>query len=309
MPEPPANQHKDGSKDHSPERVVERLATPKELAEFGTIRPNPQLEERILALLETGMTDGESPEGQPLQTKHTEMTIEVREPAVVEVRLEQRTANPVETASEPDEAGSEITEINKESPEETPAATPGESRMAGSDLLVFAEMLDQHRQWVESAGSAGARGDFAGADLAGADLTGVNLQGAQLQKANLRGADLSMANLRGANLVEADLREANLLGTEFSGANLMGANLYGAQGLWSGRLGGTNLFDATLPEAVSAHDGGKTIAQATQSARGFYLLVIGLCLATCVLVALTTDVRLLLDLSAAPTSRIPNILP
>jgi len=131
------------------------------------------------------------------------------------------------------------------------------------------------------------------------------LQGAQLQKVNLRGADLSMANLRGANLVEADLREANLLGAEFSGANLMGANLYGAQGLWSGRLGGANLFDATLPEAVSAHDGGKTIAQATQSARRFYLLVIGLCLATCVLVGLTTDVRLLLDLSATPTSRIP----
>jgi len=39
--------------------------------------------------------------------------------------------------------------------------------------------------------------------------------------------------------------------------------------------GGTNLFDATLPEAVSAHDGGKTIAQATRSARGFYLLVMG----------------------------------
>ena len=304
MPEPPANQHKDGFNDHSPERVVERLATPKELAEFGTIRPNPQLEERILALLETGMTEGESPEGQPLETKHTEMTIEVREPAIVEVPLEPRAANPVETASEPDEVRSEKTEISKESPEETLAATPGESRTAGSDLLVFAEVLDQHRQWVESGGSTGARGDFAGADLAGADLTGVNLQGAQLQKVNLRGADLSMANLRGANLVEADLREANLLGTEFSGANL-----YGAQGLWSGRLGGTNLFDATLPEAVSAHDGGKTIAQATQSARGFYLLVIGLCLATCVLVALTTDVRLLLDLSAAPTSRIPNILP
>ena len=309
MPETPANQHKEELKDHSAERAAERLATPKELAEFGTIRPNPELEARILAFLETEMTEGESPEGRPLETKQTEMVIEVREPAIVEVPLEPRAANTAETASDPDEVISEKTEIIEESPEETPAGTPGESRAAGSDLLVFAEVLDQHRQWVESGGSAGARGDFAGADLAGADLTGVNLQGAQLQKVNLRGADLSMANLRGANLVEADLREANLLGTEFLGANLMGANLYGAQGLWAGRLGGTNLFDATLPEAVSAHDGGKTIAQATQSARGFYLLVIALCLATCVLVALTTDVRLLLDLSATPTSRIPNILP
>jgi len=35
---------------------------------------------------------------------------------------------------------------------------------------------------------------------------------------------------------------------ELRGANLMGANLYGAEGLWFGRLGGTNLFDAVLPE-------------------------------------------------------------
>ena len=118
-----------------------------------------------------------------------------------------------------------------------------------------------------------------------------------------------MANLRGANLVEADLRETNLLGAEFSGANLMGANLYGAEGLWAGRLGGTNLFDATLPEAVAANDGGKTIAQSTQSARRFYLLVMGLCVVACGLIALTTDVRLLLDQAALPTSRIPNFLP
>ena len=309
MPETPADQHKEEPNYHSTERAVERLATPKELAEFGTIRPDPELEAKILSLLDAEMTETELPEGQPPESKQAEMVMEVREPAIVEVPPESAAPNTAKSASHPDEVIPEQTEIIQASPEETPAEAPGECRVASSDLLVFAEVLDQHRQWVESGGSAGARGDFAGANLAGADLTGVNLQGAQLQKVNLRGADLSMANLRGANLVEADLREANLLGTEFSGANLMGANLYGAQGMWSGRLGGTNLFDATLPEAVSAHDGGKTITQATQSARGFYLLVIGLCLATCVLVGLTTDVRLLLDLSATPTSRIPNILP
>jgi uncharacterized protein YjbI with pentapeptide repeats len=130
-----------------------------------------------------------------------------------------------------------------------------------------------------------------------------------MAKAHLRGADLSMANLRGANLVEADLRETNLLGTEFAGANLMGANLYGAQGLWAGKLGGTNLFDASLPEAVGALDSGKTIGQFTQSARRFYLLVMVLCAVACALVALTTDVRLLLDESATVTARIPNFLP
>ena len=181
--------------------------------------------------------------------------------------------------------------------------------VASTDLLEFAEALDQHRMWVESGGSEGAQGHFSGADLPGVDLTAANLQGAELQKVNLRGADLSMANLRNATLVEADLRETNLLGTEFSGANLMGANLYGAQGLWAGRLGGTNLFDATLPEAVATLNGRRTIEQFTQSARWFYLLLIAVCVGACGLVALTTDVRLLLDESATVTARIPNILP
>ena len=173
------------------------------------------------------------------------------------------------------------------------AASVAESPVAASgDLLQFAEQLDQHRLWVESAGKEGVQGHFAGVDLTGVDLTGVNLQGAELQKADLRGADLSMANLRNANLVEADLRDTNLLGTEFSGANLMGANLYGAQGLWAGRLGGTNLFDATLPEAVAALNGRKTIEQFTQAARWFYLMLMAVCVAALGLIALTTDVRL-----------------
>ncbi|HXJ11253.1 MAG TPA: pentapeptide repeat-containing protein, partial [Candidatus Limnocylindrales bacterium] len=184
-----------------------------------------------------------------------------------------------------------------------------EARDLKTELLQVAEALDQHRLWVESNGKEGIRGDFAGANLSDADLTGVNLQSADLTKVNLRGADLSMANLRGANLVEADLRETNLLGAEFSGANLMGANLYGAQGLWAGRLGGTNLFDATLPEAVGSYDGGKTIGQFTQAARRFYLLVIAICIGACAMVALTKDVRLLLDESATISTRIPNILP
>ena len=186
--------------------------------------------------------------------------------------------------------------------EETPRALSG-------DLLEFAEKLDQHRLWVESGGTQGVQGQFSGADLSGVDLTAANLQNAELQKASLRGADLSMANLRHANLVEADLRETNMLGTEFSGANLMGANLYGAQGLWAGRLGGTNLFDATLPEAVAALNGRKTIEEFTQSARWFYLLLMAVCVFAAGLIVLTTDVRLLLDESATVTARIPRILP
>ena len=205
--------------------------------------------------------------------------------------------------------GEIVPELSVESETDIIAIPREEGRDLKTELLEVAEALDQHRLWVESNGKEGIRGDFAGANLSDADLTAVNLQGADLTKVNLRGADLSMANLRGANLVEADLRETNLLGAEFSGANLMGANLYGAQGLWAGRLGGTNLFDATLPEAVGSYDGGKTIGQFTQAARRFYLLLITVCIGACAMVALTTDVRLLLDESATVSARIPNFLP
>jgi hypothetical protein len=69
------------------------------------------------------------------------------------------------------------------------------------------------------------------------------------------------------------------------------------------------LFDATLPEAVATLSGSKTIQQFTQTARGFYLLLMTVCVAACGLIALTTDVRLLLDESATVTARIPNVLP
>src|SRR6202007_112759 len=144
----------------------------------------------------------------------------------------------------------------------------------GISLLDLAEVLDQHKIWVESGGESGIKADLCSVNLAHADLTGVNLQGAFLNKANFRGADLSLANLRGASLVQADLRDTNLLGTELRGANLMGATLCGAEGLWVGRLGGTNLFDALLPESVSAFDGAKAIAQATKLARWMYFLIV-----------------------------------
>src|SRR5271165_755986 len=330
MPEWPADLHK-FTQAPSTHPLVERFASAEELAEFGAVPPDPEIESQILALLTAQMQEAS------LET----------EPAGVAVHFPSAVISEISSASEPEQIPEDLPE-----PEATPspalafflaqqidapapdgeslairsspalgqspteiaqhgslAEPPAQEPRQPTDLLEFAEILDQHRLWVDSNQKEGTCGDLSGMDLSGRDLTAVNLHGAQLNKTNLRGADLSMANLRGANLVEADLREANLLGAEFSGANLMGANFYGAQGLWSGRLGGANLFDATLPEALSAHDGGKTIAQATQSARGFYLLVMGLCLAACVLVRLTTDVRLLLDLSATPTSRIPNILP
>jgi uncharacterized protein YjbI with pentapeptide repeats len=195
--------------------------------------------------------------------------------------------------------------------EQEPAAPEltAEESLAGISLLELAEVLDQHRIWVESGGETGAKADLCGVNLSKADLTGVNLQGASLHRTNLSGADLSMANLRGASLVQADLRDAHLLGTELRGANLMGANLYGAEGVWVGRLGGTNLFDAILPETVAAFDSSKAIADATQVARWFYFLMLTASAICCLLIAFTSDVRLVLNASAIPVPHAGNVLP
>ena len=179
----------------------------------------------------------------------------------------------------------------------------------GISLIDLAEILDQHKQWVESGGETGVKADLCGINLAKADLTGVNLQGAHLHRVNLAGADLSMANLRGASLVRANLQNTNLLGTELRGTNLMGANLYGADGLWFGRLGGTNLFDAVLPDSISAVDSSKAIGDATKTARWFYFLMVGVSVICCLLIAFTSDVRLLLNSSALPIARLGNLLP
>ena len=149
------------------------------------------------------------------------------------------------------------------------------------DLVDLAAILDQHRIWVESGGDEGTKADLSGVNLETADLTGVNLQGALLQRANLRNTDLSMANLKGASLMQADLCNANLLGAELRGANLMGAQLYGAEGLWLGRLGGANLYDAMLPETISSIDGSKAVWEATRTARWFYFLMLSVSAICC----------------------------
>src|SRR5437899_8454702 len=198
-------------------------------------------------------------------------------------------------------------EIDTGNPAGGEASSGGDS--AAISLIELAEILDQHKIWAESGGESGAKADLCGVNLAKADLTGVNLQGAHLHRTNLAGADLSMANLRGASLVRSNMQNANLLGTELRGANLMGANLYGAEGLWFGRLGGTNLFDAVLPESISAVDSSKAIGDATKVARWFYFLTVGVSLLCCALIAFTTDVRLLVNASAIPSLRLGNLLP
>src|SRR6266404_7261991 len=223
-------------------------------------------------------------------------------------KLDLPTAELTATTVEPEEAKLQSEAIENPGTTTIPAEE-NSGGMVGSWMLEFAAILDQHRIWVESGGEAGTKADLCGANLENADLTGVNLQGAFLQRANLRGADLSMADLRHASLVQADLGNANLLGAELRGANLMGATLYGVEGLWLGRLGGANLYDAMLPETISSIDGSKAVWEATRSARWFYLLMLTICSLFVLCVATTSDPRLILDGQTIPIARLGNILP
>src|SRR5438477_1623291 len=291
------------------EPQTERMATREELYALSRIA---EVENALAALARS-----EKPE------KNIPITAAVAElPASPSNAIDSQTISlemdSIEIANEPAaslESKTIISEATKseissvENPEITADLLEPSPTSQGSWLLELAAILDQHRIWVETGGEAGTKADLCGANLENADLTGVNLQGAFLQRANLRGADLSMANLRHASLVQADLCNANLLGAELRGANLMGATLYGVEGLWLGRLGGANLYDAMLPETISSIDGSKTVWDATRSARGFYFLMLAICSLCLLCVATTSDPRLILDGQTIPIARLGNILP
>lgn len=89
------------------------------------------------------------------------------------------------------------------------------------------EVLEAHKQWLNSVGKSGEK-----ADLRGANLLGANLCEADLREADLCGADLSNADLR-----YADLREADIRGADLSNADLSNADLdYSCLPLWCGSL-------------------------------------------------------------------------
>ena len=291
MPDSPA-QDIDISRKLSLDPGTERLAT----------------KEEMIALIERG-AQPERPAEQTDTPKHSVLASKPKhESKVPSPRLPE--PPPAEAAKR---SGSGRA-LNFDEKPTTPRAVPiPENIYTGAageiDLIELAAILDQHRIWVESGGDEGTKADLSGVNLENADLTGVNLQGALLQRANLRNADLSMANLKGASLVQADLCNANLLGAELRGANLMGAQLYGAEGLWLGRLGGANLYDAMLPETISSIDGSKAVWEATRTARWFYFLMLTASAICCVVVATTSDARLILDGPTIPWRRLGNLLP
>lgn len=300
MPDVPAQ---DTTAQKKPQSAAERLATREEVRalQAKVITPEPEIEAAIAEV--------SGPASLPPLFTPPQETQKQESPRKESQRQESYWPDFLKPASSDreDAANQQLAALQQE--QNTQPAAVVDVPLHNLDMLELAAILDQHKIWVESGGEQGAKADLCGVDLSRADLTGANLQGAFLHKAKLRGADLSMANLRGASLVQADLRDTNLLGTELRGANLMGASLYGAEGLWVGRLGGTNLFDAMLPETISSFDGAGAVAEVTRSARWFYFLMLGITLACMVLVGLTTDVRLILDGPAIPIPRYGKILP
>lgn len=170
------------------------------------------------------------------------------------------------------------------------------------------EIVEGHREWVESRGAFGRKADLAGANFERADLMGAELRGANLLRANLRGADLLVADLRGACLIEADLSEANLVSTNLRGASLVGANLSTANGLVARQLAGASLFGATLPESLYPFEGvakAGTVANILQILLGATLVI---CLFLWAAVGATTDAELVRN-APAPIPFAGNVMP
>ncbi len=162
------------------------------------------------------------------------------------------------------------------------------------------EILEQHADWLDSAGADGLQADLSKEDLQNANLIDARLQDAVLNQANLQRADLMLADLRGASLLQADLCDTNLLGTLFQQSNLQGAVFTGATGVQSTQLAGANLFGTTLPDSTSPFDGLKYVGQmATRTAWMLFamLLLNGL---VCLRIFTTRDAQLLTNGPAFP---------
>lgn len=108
------------------------------------------------------------------------------------------------------------------------------------DEVTLREILEHHKEWLDSSGKNGEPADLQGADLRGvdlrvaclreailsdADLRNADLRGTNLSIACMGGADLRRASLPGASMGAAGLRKADLRDAYLAGADLQGANL------------------------------------------------------------------------------------
>ncbi len=201
---------------------------------------------------------------------------------------------PEEPAANP--AAPEEPATNSESP---PPAAAQNLRVPYRDWA-FEEKLASHKEWVDSHGTNGKKGDFAGADLEGTELIGVNLRFADFHDANLKAADLLLADLRDACLVRADLQDACLVGANLEGANLEDASLETAMGLVPRQIAGANLRDASLPASFLEFPAAAAIEKASRSVSLYFGAMMAASAICWLVLWKTKDVQLVADSAILP---------
>jgi uncharacterized protein YjbI with pentapeptide repeats len=173
------------------------------------------------------------------------------------------------------------------------------------------DILDKHRDWVQSDGKNGARADLSGYDLAGAGdlLRGANLGNAVFARANLQGVSLEGTNFAEADLTGVDLRNARLVGATFREADLRNADLTGATGVVTPQFAGANVAGAKLPEVIAKFEGLGQVAKVAEFAQRLFLLVLLQSVYALLTIVSTKDAQLLTNGSSLVLPGVPTPVP
>lgn len=114
------------------------------------------------------------------------------------------------------------------------------------------EIIQKHKQWLESDKQQGVRADFTNADLSSANLTGVNLNEAVMTGVNLTKADMTVTYLKDADLSDAQLVETKFMvvaeNANLSNATILNSKISGL--LRKANLSNTKIYDTDLTSAV-----------------------------------------------------------
>ena len=102
-------------------------------------------------------------------------------------------------------------DVPPEGDEDAPDASAEPKTIPEAELE---QMLDRHREWIESKGVDGEKAHFHRAFLQDAYFQGADLRGANFSQASMHGAELQNANLYRADLTQANLQHASLQKTK-----------------------------------------------------------------------------------------------
>lgn len=282
-------------------RVISSYELPSASHILAELFPAEQVSFRDSHAQET--RDTSAPVEAPKDAEHATADEEpVQEPAIA------ATAAPTKLESQSAEAGAEANQsgTDSEAPEK-PAADSESPRPAAAQNLrapyrdwAFEERLASHKEWVDSHGATGNKGDFAGADFEGTELIGVNFRFADFHDANLKAADLLLADLRDACLVRADLQDACLVGANLEGANLEDASLETAMGLLPRQIAGANLRDASLPASFLEFPAASALEKASRMTSRYFTAMMSACAICWLVLWKTKDVQLVADSAIVP---------